>query len=174
MVESNEEALKRVCRGMYCLAYLWILWSIPWHCSEPTHLNKRGPFLISIQSCPDCIHRVIKKTSTNYQVQTLFCGKCIAQFISHFVISEENCGQIFEIVKIVKSYIHEILLNLMEKYIVYIWFMFGRITLTIAKFSKLWKLLNHGKLYIYLCVSSWRLWRSNLDNSHKILKKCYS
>lgn len=71
MVESNEEALKRVCRGMYCLAYLWILWSIPWHCSEPTHLNKRGPFLISIQSCPDCIHRVIKKTSTNYQVQTL-------------------------------------------------------------------------------------------------------
>lgn len=51
---------------------------------------------------------------------------------------------------------------------------FGRITLTIAKFSKLWKLLNYGKLYIYLCVSSWRLWRSNLDNSHKILKKCYS
>lgn len=27
-----------------------------------THLNKRGPFLISIQSCPDCIHRIIKKS----------------------------------------------------------------------------------------------------------------
>lgn len=154
MVESNEEALKRVCRGMYCLAYLWILWSIPWHCSEPTHLNKRGPFLISIQSCPDCIHRVIKKTSTNYQVQTLCCGKCIAQFISHFVISEENCGQIFEIVKIVKSYIHEILLNLMEKYIVWSNNSHYSQIFEIVKIVKSWK-----TIHIFMCqfvtIESW-------------------
>lgn len=154
MVESNEEALKRVCRGMYCLAYLWILWSIPWHCSEPTHLNKRGPFLISIQSCPDCIHRVIKKTSTNYQVQTLCCGKCIAQFISHFVISEENCGQIFEIVKIVKSYIHEILLNLMEKYIVWSNNSHYSQIFEIVKIVKSWKTI-HIFMCQFMTIESW-------------------